>query len=121
LLDVVTNPQFDTNTVTLQELEETGLPIFTDSYNLLDNFKEKESVERLGGKLSYEFNAMFIIRHTRKYKNVSLFCRKEKATWFLRRHGKLHTIDEAAREYFVPYWCQRGRPVCQDFVCCWAE
>jgi len=119
----VTNPHFDTNTVTLQQLEETRLPIFTDNYNLLDTFKEKESVERLGGKLSYEFNAMFIIGLMKKYMNLSQLCRKEKATWFLRRHGhgKLRTIDEAAREYFVSYWCQKGRPICQNLVCCWAE
>jgi len=80
LLDVATNPHFDTNTDTLQQLEETGLSIFTDSYNLLDTFNEKESVERLGGKFSYEFSAIFIIRHKKKYKNVSLLCRKEETT-----------------------------------------
>jgi predicted neutral ceramidase superfamily lipid hydrolase len=45
-LDVVTNPHFDTNTVTLQQLEQTGPSIFTDNYNLLDTFYEKESVGR---------------------------------------------------------------------------
>lgn len=82
LIDVATNPHFDTNTDTLQQLEDTGLSIFTDNYNLLDTFNEKDSVERLGGKLSYEFNTMFIIRHVKKYKNVSLLCRKEETTWF---------------------------------------
>jgi hypothetical protein len=78
LFDVVTNPHFDTNKVTLQQLEQTGLSIFTDNQNLLDTFNEKESLGLQGDKLSYEFNAMFIIRHMKKYQNVSLLCRKEK-------------------------------------------
>jgi hypothetical protein len=112
LLDDVTNPHFDTNTVSLQQLEETGLSIFTDNYNLLNIFNEKESVERLGGKLSNEFNAILIIRHIKKYKNLSLLCRKEKATRFLRSHGdgKLQIFDEAAREYFVSYLVPKGSP-----------
>ena len=66
LLDVVTNPHFDTNTDKLQQLEETGLSVFTDNCNLLDIFNEKESVEHLGGKLSYEFIATFIISRMKK-------------------------------------------------------
>jgi hypothetical protein len=115
LLDVVTNPHFDTDTVTLQQLEETGLSIFTENLNLLDTFNESQSVERLGGKLAFEFNAMSTVTHMKKYKNVSLLCRKEKATWFLRRHGdgKLHIIDEAAREYLMSYVIPKGSPYLQ--------
>ena len=112
LVDLVTNPHFDTNMVTLQQLEEAGLSIFTENYNLLDTFNEKEPVKRLGGKLFYEFNPMYIIRHMKKYRNASLLCRKEKATWYLRRHGddKLHIIDEVAREYFMSYLVPKGSP-----------
>jgi hypothetical protein len=37
---------------------------------------------------------------------------KRKATWFLRRHddGKLHTIGEAAREYFLSCLMPKGSP-----------
>ncbi|GFG31692.1 hypothetical protein Cfor_04839 [Coptotermes formosanus] len=112
LLDVVTNPHFDTNIVTLQQLEEAELSIFTASHSLLDTFNESEYVERLGTKVTYEFNPMSIVTIMKKYKNVSLLCRKEKATWFLRRHGdgKLHIIEEAARGYFMSYVVPKGSP-----------
>jgi hypothetical protein len=52
----------------------------------------------------------------KKYKNLSLLCRKEKTTCFLRRHGegKLHDTDEEAREYFVSYLVPKWSPYLQS-------
>jgi hypothetical protein len=112
LPDAVTNPHLDTNTFTLQQLEESGLSIFTENCNLLDTFNEKESVECLGGKLSFEFNAKFIITHMKKCKNVPLICRKEKATWFfwcVTVAESFLSVTKRQGNISFPTGCQRGR------------
>jgi hypothetical protein len=112
LLDVVTNPHFDTKMATLQQLEEAGLAIFTESHGLLDAFNGSKFAEILGRKLAYEFNVSLIVTHMKKYKNVSLLCRKEKATWLVSRYGdgNLRIVDEVARVYFVSYLLPKGSP-----------
>lgn len=112
LRDAVTNPHLDANTFTLQQLEESGLSIFTENCNLLDTFNEKESVECLGGEFPYEFNAKFITTHMNKYKNVPLICRKEKATWFfwcVTVAESFMSVTKRQGNIACPTWCQRGR------------
>ncbi|XP_021937038.1 uncharacterized protein LOC110838290 [Zootermopsis nevadensis] len=112
LLDVVTNPHFDTDIDTLQQLDEAGLFIFTDNPNLLDTFNGSETMENLSGKLAYRQDSLFVVSRMKKYKNVSLLCSKKKATWFMRHNGNgmLHIVEEAPRVYFMSYMVPKGSP-----------
>jgi hypothetical protein len=112
LLDVVTNPHFDMDIDTLQQLDEAGLFIFTENPNLLDTFNELETMEHLRGKLAYEQDYLSVISRMKKYKNVSLLCSKKRATWFMKRRGNgmLHIVEEAPRVYFMSYMVPKGSP-----------
>jgi hypothetical protein len=112
LLDIVTNPHFGMDTDTLQQLDEAGLPIFTENPNLLDTFNGSESMENLRAKLSHASDALSVINCMKKYKNMSLLCSRKKATLFIKRQGDgmLHIINEAPRAYFMSYMVPKGSP-----------
>jgi hypothetical protein len=112
LLDIVTNPHFDVDIDTLQQLDEAGLSILTENPNLMDTFNGSESMDNLRAKLSYESDALSIVSRMKKYKNVSLLCSRKKAILFMKHQGDgmLHIIKEAPRAYFMSYMVPKGSP-----------
>jgi hypothetical protein len=112
LLDIVTNPHFDMDIDTIQQLDEAGLFIWTQNPNLFDTFNGSETMEHLRDKLSYREDYLSVISRMKKYKNVSLLCSKKRARWILRHHGNemLHIVAEAPRTYLMSYLVPKDSP-----------
>ncbi|KAJ9600277.1 hypothetical protein L9F63_009453 [Diploptera punctata] len=113
LLDVISNPLYSPNIDTLQQLNASGISIFTSNPSLMDIFNNSPKFDAISKKLTLNSKIGNIIRYMIKNRNVSFVTARRKAKWiikFFRGSTTLHIMQESPASYLMSYMIHKSSP-----------